>query len=356
MKSKLPLAYVVAAYAKPEVQTAISRGEYPKAEYNIFVERNPTEPLDYGCLEAARSPLARYYLKKEVRHWSLAAHALSKRNGYSGFLATGEDVGIPMAILALVLRVKQPVHIVTHGSYFGSGKFARIIRILGSNRHLHFLCLSETLRSALVNEFGVRASQAHNTSYGVDTGFFRPVPWVTGGRPVIASAGTASRDYQTLAKAVSGLDADVQIAADSAWFREPVNVGEEETPSNVTIRSCGDYVGLRDLYARASFVVVPLCEARRACGYAVIAEAMAMGKAVITTRVSSASDFIVDGETGMYVKLGDAADLRLKIDTLLCNPALAIEMGRRARTRIEREFSLEAYCKGMEDVVRLTAR
>jgi glycosyltransferase involved in cell wall biosynthesis len=281
--------------------------------------------------------------------------AAADSHKYSAMLATGEDVGVPLALLSWVRRSRRPVFLITHGSYFASERFGRLMRVLRRNGRLHFLCLSESLRRILVNDFGVRPENAHNTSYGVDTSFFHPSHRADdpagSGEPLIVAAGTAKRDYRTLVEAAEGLDAPVHIAADSTWFREPVNIGDREVPPNVTIRSSGDYAGLRDLYARASFVVVPLRPARHACGYAVIVEAMAMGRAVICTKTESPGDFLADGETGFYVKPGDAEDLRLRMEALLCNPELAREMGRRGRARIEREFSLDAYCDRIESVI-----
>jgi glycosyltransferase involved in cell wall biosynthesis len=114
-------------------------------------------------------------------------------------------------------------------------------------------------------------------------------------------------------------------------------------PANCEMRSYGDYPGLRELYASAAFVVVPLYPASHACGLAVIAEAMAMGKAVITTRIAGRSDFVVDGQTGFYVEPRDAEGLRSRIRCLLDDPARAVEMGRAARERMVTRFSLEAY-------------
>jgi glycosyltransferase involved in cell wall biosynthesis len=105
------------------------------------------------------------------------------------------------------------------------------------------------------------------------------------------------------------------------------------------------------LYAAAAFVVVPLYPAFHACGLAVIAEAMAMGKAVITTRVAGRSDFIIDGENGFYVEPGDVGGLRAKVKALLDDPARAAAMGVAARSRMAQLFSLEAYVERLMEVI-----
>ena len=114
------------------------------------------------------------------------------------------------------------------------------------------------------------------------------------------------------------------------------------------VGSAGSYVGLRALYGRASFVVVPLHAARHASGYAVIAEAMAMGKAVIATRTEAPSDLIVEGETGLYVPAGDVGALREAIMALLGDPARTHAMGLAGARRMQDLFGLDSYCATME--------
>lgn len=52
----------------------------------------------------------------------------------------------------------------------------------------------------------------------------------------------------------------------------------------------------------------------------VIAEAMAMGPAVIVTRTGGQVDFVRDGVEGRYVPPGDAVALRAAIEDLLARP------------------------------------
>jgi glycosyltransferase involved in cell wall biosynthesis len=108
---------------------------------------------------------------------------------------------------------------------------------------------------------------------------------------------------------------------------------------------------LRGLYGRARFVVVPLHPARHACGYAVIAEAMAMGRAVIATRTASPPDFLLPGTTGLFAEAYDIAGLRAHIRHLLQNPDETAEIGRKARALIVNGHSLERFCDRLEDIV-----
>jgi glycosyltransferase involved in cell wall biosynthesis len=331
----------------------------PLPEFEVFVKRNGAVLLDKS--QSAPQPgLTRHPLSRLLSDFELpgAVMRIHKKTPFDAIVASGEDVGLPLALLLRSRGFKVPLFIITHGSYFGSRKFHALMMLLRRQRNIHYLCLSDSLCHHLINRFGVPERQVHNAGYGVDLSFFEPRPdrlnaeTPSDSLPIIASAGTANRDYRTLLNAVRGLSADVRIAADSAWFPAAVDITGQALPENVEARSYGNYTGLRQLYAQASFVIVPLYPAIHACGYAVVAEAMAMGKAVIATRTDSPPDFIVPGETGFYVPVGDAEALRERIRYLLERPDEALRMGQRAREQMAAQFSVEKYCERMESVIR----
>lgn len=261
--------------------------------------------------------------------------------GASTILAQSEQSGYQAALCLAATQAKRRLFMIFHGHKWWTRRNRMLNSIAGLSKSVHFLCLSQALREVLVTQCGVDPARVHTTGFGVDAEFFRPAGQVSS--PSILSAGTASRDYRSLIEAVAGLDVPVKIAADSNWYKEPLNFDMASKPDNVEIFSAGNYVGLRQLYSEASFVVVPLLDVTYACGYAVIAEAMAMGKAVIATRTGAPSDLIEDGVSGLYVPPGDVAALREAIARLLADPASAQRMGAAARARVEGEFNLHAY-------------
>jgi glycosyltransferase involved in cell wall biosynthesis len=343
-----PLAYLVTARLEPQTT---DEGCNPRPEYAIFVQRNRAALLDYRDLDSKDSPLMAYCKRHHLRHIALAMIALENRAEYSGFVVSGEDAGLPMALLARKGGIRHPIYIITHGSFFGGRKMQIALSLLKGCKSIHFMCLSETLRRAMVEQFRFPETQVHNASYGVDTEFFRPL----GAAPnptLVASAGAANRDYRTLVRAAASLPIELKIAVDSTWFPHAVDISSDTLPPHIEARSYGDYRGLRGLYSSAAFVVVPLYPARHACGYAVIAEAMAMGKPVIATKTEMYSDFLEEGETGYHVPPGDTDALREKMAYLIAHPDEAQRMGRNARRRMEQMFSVEAYCERMKRIIR----
>ena len=336
----------------------IAAGRHPRTDYLDLTERYPAHLVTFDDAARSAAPLVRL-LRCGGPYWALAALARIQP-GADLALTTGEDVGFPLALVQALSGSARPVSVIVHGSYLGSRKGAWVLRALRGAGAVRFLCLSESLRRRLIDVHGLPESRVCNIGYGVDTKFFVPNDSPCGAGPsVIASAGMANRDYQTLVAAVSGLRAaapfEVKIAADSAWFRSDLDIAGQVLPPEVEVRSYGDYVGLRRLYASALCVVVPLRPAVHACGYAVIAEAMAMGKPVITTDIAGRSDYLVDGETGFYVPPGDAGALRERIALFAADPALARRMGRNARRLMEEKFTLEAATDRVAAALGLSA-
>lgn len=320
----------------------IAAGQHPRTDYLDLMERYPIRLITFDAAADSTAPLVRLLRRLGGSYWGMAALG-RVQPGLSGVLTTGEDVGLPLALVQRLSGGSLPLSIIVHGSYLGSPKAAWALRLLRGADHVRFLCLSESLRRRLIERHGIPENRVANIGYGVDTRFFQPVaPPLPHRLAPVASAGMASRDYRTLVAAVADLDVDTKIAADSAWFRSDLDIAGQALPPNVEVRSYGNYVGLRRLYAEALCIVVPLRPAVHACGYAVIAEAMAMGKPVITTQIAGHSDYIVEGETGFYVPPGDPAALRARIVQLRDDPALAQRLGRNARRLMEERYTLEA--------------
>ncbi len=81
-------------------------------------------------------------------------------------------------------------------------------------------------------------------------------------------------------------------------------------------------------------------------------EAMARGKPVIGGAHGGAPEVIDDGKTGYLVQHGDAPQLATSIETLLADPALGREMGKRGRERVARDFRFTVFAKSLKKILR----
>ena len=321
----------------------------PRTEFGAFIERFGGTTISASSLDEPLPALARVLKRAGRPRLALASFVASRTGEFDAIIASGEDIGIPIALASAAARSPPPVHTMFHGHHLDSAKLRLLAPVLRRLPHLHFHCLSASLRNLTQSVLGIPDARCHATGYAADTDYFADDSIAD--PAVIASAGAANRDYATLADAVRGLPVSVRIAAASTWMPPGATTGPVEWPDNAEARSYGSYARLRDLYGRALFVVIPLHAARYACGYAVIAEAMAMGRTVVVTRTDAPADFIIPGVTGVFVEPGDVAGLRKTIAQLLENPAETVAMGQRARAMMVGGHGLEQYCERLAQIV-----
>jgi glycosyltransferase involved in cell wall biosynthesis len=216
--------------------------------------------------------------------------AARRHHRYDVILSDGEHVGIPLACL-----LKQAGADVAHvmiGHRLSTPKKRPFFRIARVQTHIARVIVHASYqRQFAIQRLGFQPDQVCLVPYQVDVSFWRPQPIPE--ERLVSSAGLEHRDYQTLFRAVDGLDAAVVVGAASHWSRQPTTAFGTERPANVTVGSF-DYAALRDLFARSSVVVVPLFDVDFQAGITTILEAMAMGKAVVVTHTVGQTDVVRD--------------------------------------------------------------
>ena len=106
---------------------------------------------------------------------------------------------------------------------------------------------------------------------------------------------------------------------------------------------------LARLLASARMAVLPSRE--ESFGNA-MAEAMAAGAPLISTRVGSVPEVVLADRTGILVEPGDSAALADAIRSLLDDPAHAESLGRAARAHVRERYSWDATARAYETVYR----
>ena len=92
-----------------------------------------------------------------------------------------------------------------------------------------------------------------------------------------------------------------------------------------------------DHYRRATVVVIP--SRYENCPYTLL-EAMACGKPIVVSKAYGMEEMLADGESGLFFRPGDAADLAKKISHLLGNKALRHRLGAGARMAAVEHYAL----------------
>lgn len=107
------------------------------------------------------------------------------------------------------------------------------------------------------------------------------------------------------------------------------------------------------LRARARILVLP----SHAEGLAMaVVEGMASGLAVVTTRVGAHDEIITDGETGLFVPVGDVDALADALSRLVRDPELCRHLSTNARIQYRCRHSMKAYMHRLRDLYRSVDR
>jgi glycosyltransferase involved in cell wall biosynthesis len=337
------LSVVVASDPIISEPPAVDAAPAPTKDYLILGRQFNATLVDPRV--AVRSRLARAVARVTGNPTVVAYRAVRSARRSDALIAMGDDIGILTAAMKFLLRSRTPYVMICN--HLRSRKARLLFGRLGLQRHVqYFLPCSMPLRELLIDEYGIepdRIAILYNTVdhrfFDVDTGREHPRQ--------IASAGLTLRDYKTLLEATRGLDADVKIEANSAWYDQPVNFAAEDVHDRVELCNDGTTAGLREIYATSAMVVVPLVEVGEPAGATTILEGMAMGKAVVASAIAMGSDYIRDGETGFLVPPGDADALRARIEQLLDEPDLRRRIGAAARQAVVAQFGVDHFAKVM---------
>jgi glycosyltransferase involved in cell wall biosynthesis len=283
-----------------------------------------------------------------------------------------EFYGIVLALLVRLTPLRTRIYFLAHHPTRPAK--AWVLGRLGAHRGVAGIFVHASSLVDRLTAMGVPAAKVHLLPIAVDTTFWSPrgVQW--SGPDYLSCAGVELRDYPTLVQAMRELpQVHARVAASSPYSRHGNSLDGLDLPPNLERVDC-DTAGLRDVYEGSLFVVVPVVESEIGAGLTTIAEAMSMGKAVITSRAEGQSDTVADrraqlrgqsgrattggvvktfgmdvddpdlaGPTGLYVTPGDAGQLRDAVSYLVAHPELAQDMGRRARRVAERMLAVERF-------------
>ncbi len=338
---------LVSAAVTGMLRQAVAEGSRPRPEYLLLEQDHDVELLDWSRLPGSH---------RHRSAWSSAVHvaaALRALDRHDAVLSDGEHVGIPLALAMRACGIATP-HLVI-GHHLTTRTKARAFRHFRADHAMTRILVHSLLQAQVAHqELGIPAGKLVYQPYYADTEFWRPTR--SAEERLVVAAGREHRDYTTLAEACGGLDARVFVAAGSvhspaATSREPLL-----WPGNFE-RGFADYRTLRDLYARASVVVVPLVDTDFQAGVTTVLEAMSMAKAVVVTATRGQSRVVLDGVTGICVPPGDPVQLRDAVRFLLDSPAERRRIGQAARASTVDGYSAEAYAERLaEHLVELAAQ
>ena len=146
------------------------------------------------------------------------------------------------------------------------------------------------------------------------------------------------REYAEAAAIIKKNHPDIQFNL-VGWIDDnPAAITQSELDAWVnsgTLKYWGKLSDVRPAIAASSVYVLP---SYREGTPRTVLEAMAMGRAVITTDAPGCRETVVDGDNGFLVEVKSIADLVVAMQKFIEQPELAIQMGKRSR-----EIALNKY-------------
>ena len=340
------IAILASSVVPPYAANSRDNGQEPRHRVRALAEGLGAEVIDPVVATTALGPLGwvRRLLGTNVL---IAWVAFRRRREFSVILSMGERTGIPLAILLRISRRGARHIMIAHRV---SARRKRIvIDLFRLHRTIDVFLVYSRFQARFIRKRWAPAAQRVVRLEGfVDTAFFQP-PATSPGSDTeiparILAVGMESRDYETLLRSVSGLDALVIIKASSPWACPPRETEPVAPPPNVSVLAePATYEQLRSLYASSRVFVMPLLDCDYAAGITSIGEAMAMGLPVVCTEVAGLRDTVVDGVTGKLAPPGDSEALRAAIVWMLAHPQEAGKMGLEGRRRAEALMRIDIF-------------
>jgi glycosyltransferase involved in cell wall biosynthesis len=351
MNSALSALSIATASLHDEQLADTNHDQFPRVDYLELQNLLQTELLNYSSYE--NHGVGEVFRKLETHLRSdvyLATLGWRKHQHHSLVFAWSERAGIPFAAYKRFLASEQ--RFVTMFQCWSDRQQLAIttLNLLPAMDTIVVHCNS--MRDVFM-DLGASAGQIKVIRYSIDQKFFSPSPKT---RPIpnhIASVGESrSRNYAALFQAVDGLSVTLEVAGHGHWYarekKKPVN---GNVPENVALTRRLSYFELRDFYARAQFVVLPVRNLVYSAGATAAMEAGAMARAVIAFRSAGLQDYIIDGETGILVEPGNVEALQAAIQYLLSNPGEAKRLGENAHQRMVEELNLESYVGNIAELL-----
>jgi glycosyltransferase involved in cell wall biosynthesis len=335
------------------IREQIAAGKRPRADFLELARSFNADLLDYAAARTIAGRAGAVLEKLGGLNLVLAYACWKIRKGCQAIVTDGEQIGLPLAALLKFTPGARPRHLmIVH--VISEPKKTAFLDWLGVHSAIDsFITYSRWQQRFIEERWKLGPSRVLWTPFMVDHEFFAPkrVKPISSARRQICAVGLERRDYETLLRAVEGLDVHVVIAAASPWAKRAEGVATRTIPANVTVQKFTQYE-LRQLYADSSFMVMPLENVKFQAGVTAILECLAMGKAVICSRVPGQTDVVSEGDNGRYVPPGDPVILRTEIERLLSQPEEAGRLGANGRKLVEGEMSLDLYVERLTGFLR----
>jgi len=163
------------------------------------------------------------------------------------------------------------------------------------------------------------------------------------------------KGQQTLLEAVRRLPQDVLDRSEFLIVGRPNDTklaaevrSAAEGSSHIRFR---ETVAHNDALALIQETDVMLCTSSDETGPLTLIEAMALGKAILSTKVGLVGEYLIPEEDALFVEPGDAVALAAAIERLVRQRKLITKLAINARNAYDRYFDIDRFGKGFLEVL-----
>ena len=215
-------------------------------------------------------------------------------------------------------------------------KMRLVQSILGNARRV--VTWSQWAKGSVVNEYGISPEKVTCIPPGVDTQRFAPAERKNSAvtRIVFVGGEFERKGGDLLVKWMRerglGLGCEIHVVTKSAVeATEGIVVHRDIEPNSDRLIA---------LLQQSDIFALPT---RAECFGIALVEAMSVGLAVVSSRITAIPEIIQHGESGILTEAGDYTALAEVLERLVKNPALRLALGGAARKDAERRFTLNNY-------------
>jgi len=279
--------------------------------------------------------------------------ALLKASRHDLILCFHSQLGLPLALMMKVLKVNTPL-VVFDVEGFGrkNSLWQRWLVHRALSRVSLVFYLAKVQREDYANYYPEVLNRAEFLPLGVDPARF-PCPERKTEDYILSVGyqGSDFRDWRTLLEAYSRLKTKTKLLiVGRSGFRR-TEIGDSALRNVEFVKSC-DLPTLNEYALKSRFVILPLADRRQALGQMTLLGAMALGKAVLVSKVPGVIDYVMDGQSGLLYQPGDPHDLAQKANRLLSHPGEAEKLGRAAKNAIESKFHQRTMAARILEILR----
>ncbi len=340
--------------------------DFDQFEQDALADRSPAHVLPRvaarlgaGVHQPAESPEAPGLLDRlgatiygQAIHWEQARRLLPELQDGDAVYASGDDSGVPLALLCGLRRRRVGFAI----SFTDVTRLrTRLIGWLLVLMRLPVMLIVPTDQQAdeARRTFGRRAAAIDTIDGLTDTEFFRPPDRRRINQPpLIAGCGVEQRDYATFGDAVDGTDYAVQVCfaspnhSDKTRYTMP-----DPVPANMHFQHM-PFAELRDLYQDADVMVLAVRENRYSAGLTSLFEAIACEVPVVVSASPGIIDQLIEEQVVVGVPVGDASAIRRAIDEILADKERSATRAAAARKVLLERYSSDAFLDRLEAMLQ----